>query len=190
MPTSTTKIFDPSVRRPGQHAAAKLGRRTGTHAPGFTLIELLIVVAILAVVAALIVPNIGAERRVGLHTEAERLARAIELARVAAVTQNRQRGLRILADGYAFEHFESERRRWRRDESPPFERRSLPQDFGLSVSVESRRVQYPQARKSPSILILSSGEMTPFSIEIFSSSTENSCTISSDGMARTRYACA
>ncbi len=185
MPTSTTKIFDPSVRRPYQHPAAE----SGTSTPGFTLIELLIVVAILAIVAALIVPNIGVERRVKLHTEAERLVRAIELARVAAVTQNRQWGLRILADGYAFEQFESERKRWRRDESALFEPRSLPEGFDLSLSVESRLVQYPQARKSPSVLILSSGEMTPFSIEIFSLSLENSCTISSDGMARTGYAC-
>ncbi len=192
MPISITRICKPATRGAVDTGldGVMMAHQGEGRKLGFTLIELLIVVAILAVLAALIAPNIGAERRVGLQTEAERLARSIELARIAAVSQNRQWGLRILSDGYAFEHYESERKRWQRDESTPFESRQLPEDIDLSVKIESRSVQFPEGRKSPSILILSSGEITPFSIELFSLSADNSCTVNSDGMARTGYACA
>lgn len=192
MRTSITRIFEPAGGQgvDADFADTKVVLQGNAHRSGFTLIELLIVVAILAVLAALIAPNIGAERRIGLQTEAERLARAIESARIAAVTQNRQWGLRVLTDGYAFEHYASERKRWQRNDSAPFELRSLPEDFDLRLTIESRAVRFTQGRKSPSILILSSGEMTPFSIEIFSSSANSACTVSSDGMARTEYACA
>lgn len=157
---------------------------------GFTLIELLIVIAILAVLASLIAPNIGSERRVSLRTEAERLAYTIESARVAAVAQNQQWGLRIHRDGYGFEHFDADRNRWQPRELAPFERRSLPEDLAISARIESRALRYPEGRKSPPILILSSGEMTPFAIELFSASAGRSCTIDSDGMERTEHACA
>ena len=189
MRISTTRIFDPPAGVYTGDARCSQCRESQCQS-GFTLIELLIVVAILAVLAALIAPNIGTERRVGLQTEAGRLAQAVESARIAAVTQNRQWGLRIHRDGYAFEYYELDRKRWQPGEVTPFERRTLPEDFDISVSTESRSLRYPQGRKTPPILILSSGEMTPFSIELFSPSAGNSCTISSDGMERTGYACA
>jgi prepilin-type N-terminal cleavage/methylation domain-containing protein len=52
---------------------------------GFTLIEILSVVAILALVAAVVVPNLGAIQARRLRAEAERLASHLELARQRAV---------------------------------------------------------------------------------------------------------
>src|SRR6267142_4827808 len=55
------------------------------HERGFTLIEILAVVAILALVAAFVVPNLGGFRRRALHNEARQLASQLELARQRAI---------------------------------------------------------------------------------------------------------
>jgi type II secretion system protein H len=52
---------------------------------GFTLIEILAVVAILALVAAFVIPNMGGLRRRALHAEAQQIAAQLELARQRAV---------------------------------------------------------------------------------------------------------
>ncbi len=56
-----------------------------TRRRGFTLIEILAVVAILALVAAFVVPNMGGFRRRALRNEAEQLASQLELARQRAI---------------------------------------------------------------------------------------------------------
>jgi len=52
---------------------------------GFTLIEILAVVAILALVAAFILPNMGGLRRRALRAEAQQIAAQLELARQRAI---------------------------------------------------------------------------------------------------------
>ena len=54
-------------------------------ARGFTLIEILAVVAIIALVAAFVVPNIGGIRMRALRAEARQLAAQLELARQRAI---------------------------------------------------------------------------------------------------------
>lgn len=156
---------------------------------GFTLIELLIVVAILGIVAALITPSLGAERRVALGTEADRLGRAVELARIDAVNASRQWGLRVSKDSYVFEHFDIEDNSWQNSAGNPFSQYELPDGFELRTSVESRTLTFRAGRKSPPILILSSGELTPFSIELSSNYSAGTCVVSSDGLARTQTTC-
>ncbi len=57
----------------------------GRHTPAFTLIEVLAVVAILALAALLVTPNLAALRERRLRHAAERLAAELELARQRAV---------------------------------------------------------------------------------------------------------
>ena len=156
---------------------------------GFTLIELLIVVAILGILVALVTPTIGNERRLDLRTEAERLSRTIELARIDAINANRQWGLRPSARGYVFEHYDAEANRWQRSETQPFGGYELPAGFDMRLEVESRLVRVAGARKSPPVLVLSSGEVTPFHIDIYSTNLGSACRVSSDGMARTQFVC-
>jgi type II secretion system protein H len=60
-------------------------RRTLASEAGFTLIEILAVVAILALVAAFVVPNLGQFRMRALRNEATQLAAHLELARQRAI---------------------------------------------------------------------------------------------------------
>ena len=55
------------------------------HQRGFTLIEILAVVAILALVAAVVVPNLSGFRMRALRGEAQQLAAQLELARQRAI---------------------------------------------------------------------------------------------------------
>ena len=56
-----------------------------TTSRGFTLIEILAVVAILALVAAFVVPNMGGFRARALRAEAQQIAAQLELARQRAI---------------------------------------------------------------------------------------------------------
>lgn len=161
-----------------------------TYSRGFTLIELLIVVAILGILASLIAPTLGGERRIGLQTEADRLTRLIEAARVESMAGGEQWGLRLLARGYVFERYDGERKQWRRVEDEVRDLYELPEDLDLLLKVESGRASFPQSNKSPQILILSSGEITPFSVQIFSISGQESCRVDCNGIERTRFSCA
>jgi type II secretion system protein H len=61
------------------------GRLDAGNRRGFTLIEILSVVMILALVAAFVVPNLGAYRHRALRAQAERLASELELGRQRAI---------------------------------------------------------------------------------------------------------
>ena len=175
-----------SITRISNHRERARSQLTG----GFTLIELLIVVAILGILAALITPSIGGDRRVALSTEADRLARAIELARIDAMNANRQWGLRVNAKGYAFEHYDHNANKWERGEDNPFDAYELPAELEMRVQVESRALSATGMRKSPPVLILSSGEITPFAVEVYSTASGSACRITSDGLNRTDFSCA
>jgi len=69
----------------GGKVRAASRRRAKTHRSGFTLIEILAVIAILALVAAFVVPNLGGFRRRALRGEAQQIAAQLELARQRAI---------------------------------------------------------------------------------------------------------
>src|SRR5262249_30547807 len=71
--------------RGGKSRAASRRRAKSIRQRGFTLIEILAVVAILALVAAFVVPNLGGFRRRALNNEAHQLAAQLELARQRAI---------------------------------------------------------------------------------------------------------
>ncbi|CAN5156625.1 N/A [soil metagenome] len=162
---------DGYLRKPASRGA---GRRSPRAARGFTLLEVLIVAVIMAIVAAaalLSVGIMGDDRE--LAREADRLTALIELAAEDALLEGRELGLLIEPSAYRFFGFDAFTNRWLPIEGDEILReRDLPDGGRFELVIEGRRVVLQEhARKddaeedfAPQIMILSSGQMTPFEI--------------------------
>lgn len=165
MPTSAT----------GTLAAESLPRAQR----GFTLLEILAVVVIIAIIVSLAGLRLSAravdER---LAREAERLQVLLQLAADEAVVQGDEIGLLVAADGYAFYHLEQNR--WIPYETGPLHERQLPEGMSLHLTqdedvgalqlplpdTDDRNAGKKSKQPVPQILLLSSGELTPFVLQL------------------------
>jgi type II secretion system protein H len=152
---------------------------------GFTLVETLVVMVIVAVLAGTVAFNfVGADRERNLRTEVERLGALIELARVESLQRNEEWGVSLSDDGYSFRVFEPESSAWKDVEDRPFQPRTL-EAATLSVKVEAFDLPAEDDRKDvPSIVLLSSGEITPFEITITPAWQSLPWILESDGLSR------
>ena len=153
--------------------AAGAGRRQ----KGFTFLEILAVVVIIGITitfASLTLSSRAVEER--LATEAERLEALLKLAADEAIVQGEEIGLLVGADGYAFYHLDQNR--WAAYEVGPLRERVLPEGFSLHLARDGGEdVQIPlpeeadrdndnKKKLQPQILMLSSGELTPFVLQL------------------------
>jgi general secretion pathway protein H len=133
---------------------------------GFTLIELLVVLVIIGVLWAtltLAIGSAGGERQ--LEREAEQLRALIGYACEQAELSGREIGISLNGGGYRFSHLEREM--WQGFGSGELRARTwaagtttrLARD-GNGVTIES---QFPD---KPQLLCFSSGELTPFQLEL------------------------
>lgn len=129
---------------------------------GFTLIEIMVVVVIVAVLisaVALSFPPVGDKL---LKENADRFSALITLAQDEAILQSNELAVEITPTGYSF--YQNENNSWQAFTDKPFSKRQLPAEIktkmyldGISINLEDRDKDKPQ------VVILSSGEMTPFS---------------------------
>jgi len=182
MPTSVTRIFD----RLGPGPRASRGRP----AVGFTLLEILVVLTLLAILMGTVVLGFtGADGRQRLAGEAERLAMRIELARQRALLRNREWGLHLDDDGYAFSEFDRASGEWVEHDRRPLRPVTLPP--GMALELEADDVgEVPFAdtpeRRLPSLLMSSSGEVTPFRIYVEGEGAGLPQVVHSDGLTPVR----
>lgn len=156
---------------------------TPSHTQGFTLIEILVVLVIISIVTAVAVLSLGtlagdsAARR-----SAERLAALTDLASQQAVMRSEQYGLRISPHGYEFLLYDGGR--WSAVQDDHLLRaRHLGSGVTLALKLEGTDISFPAKAKrdhlgsgsggfakgqnlKPQVLLLSSGEVTPFTITI------------------------
>lgn len=149
-----------------------LARRIGASGPlrGFTLIELLVVIVILGSLIGLAVLSSGiAGPARELRNEAERLAGLIGVLADEALLDNREYGLRLSAEGYQVLQYLPGSARWQALDDEPYR---LPDWAELSVELEGEALQLPQPAAErrraapPQLLILSSGELSPFRLHL------------------------
>jgi general secretion pathway protein H len=159
----------------------------GEHA--FTLIEILVVIVIVGVISAVALLSfgiLGDDRN--LQREARRLGSLIELANDEATMQGRDYGLEIMQSGYRFIEHDPLLEQWNEiigDET--LRPRQLEEQMEFELFIEDRRVLLEEEAAeteddedddedepnrnltddyTPHVLILSSGDITPFELRI------------------------
>ncbi|MGB1582125.1 MAG: type II secretion system minor pseudopilin GspH [Nevskiales bacterium] len=172
---------------PLQKPAGK--HKTPRHHQGFTLIEIIVVVLIIGIVVSFATLSVsGRSQQDRLNNEARRLAELMQLASDEAVLQSMELGLRSKNAGTAYEFLVlGEEGRWNPYElDGPLRERRLPSGINMSIVAEgfqppastkeqsdtsttdseSQKEKEPDEEIRPSLLLLSSGEMTPFEIHL------------------------
>jgi len=161
MPTSATGSCRSSAA-PAAHA-------------GFSLLELLIVVAIIGLLVGAVTLSwgtLGNDREI--EQEANRLRGVVDVLQEEALMQTRDYGLMFTETGYRFYVYDHGELEW---VLPPGDRLLEPhtlapqlsltltldgRDIPLVPDFDSQDIENPE----PQVMLLSSGEVTPFTVEI------------------------
>ena len=188
MPTWAARPSDPHPARAARGAAIGLNR-----ARGFTLIEILVTLVIMALLAGLASLSVGGTSHRQALDEVERLAGVLSFASDEATLQGEEYGVQLTDDGYSVLRFDAENETW----TDATERQLAPHTLPGSVRMEyslGEVARLPRRKASPSngeperlpeILVLSSGEITPFKLEFRSSDdTQPAGRIVSDGSGK------
>lgn len=133
---------------------------------GFTLIELLVVLVILGSLIGLAVFSTGiAGSGRELRSEAERLSGLIGVLLDEAVLDNREYGLSFTREGYRVLRYDPQRTEW---QALDRQAHRLPEWAELSFEVEGEALSLAteDSAEAPQLLILSSGELTPFRLRM------------------------
>ncbi|MCU1716026.1 type II secretion system minor pseudopilin GspH [Pseudomonas sp. 5P_3.1_Bac2] len=169
-------------------------RQRLSQAQGFTLIELLVVLVILGCLIGLTVFSVGiAGPGRELQNEAERLASLIGVLAEEAVLDNREYGLQFTPDSYQTLRYDSLKKQWQAVAGKPHK---LPDWAQIKFELEGEALRLADsstgksddqdnpglgsnhasksgsARKAaastltPQLLLLSSGEISPFRLQI------------------------
>ncbi|QTH62874.1 type II secretion system minor pseudopilin GspH [Psychrosphaera ytuae] len=158
-------------------------------AHGFTLIELLLVIVIIGYLVSLVrFPSLSKSPFDEVEMQANKLTALVNLASEQALIHNKQLGLSVGENQYAFLEFTDGK--WQPITVKPFKTEPLPEDVtltlkldGLSWSqdnlissiemIDEERLEalaeLPEEERLlafPQVFILSSGEISPFDIEV------------------------
>jgi general secretion pathway protein H len=151
---------------------------------GFTLIELLVVVVIVGILSSFLLLSfglLGNDR--ALDQQARRLGSLLELSLDEATLQGRDFGLELMQSGYRFVELDPVSGQWNEVVGDDVLRpRQLDEGMEFELFVEDRRVTLNKdpaktekaeagerdltENYAPHVLILSSGDISPFSLTI------------------------
>lgn len=180
--------------RLGRLAAATRSRRSG----GFTLLELLVVVTIIGLLAGAVIISTGTVRADrDIEREAQRLISLIELAREESIMQSREHAILFTPTGYQFYVFDYQTEQWA---EPSGDALLAPRELEKAIQLELLQIEDrdvvldPASLESdedddeeeddnaprPQVMILSSGEMTPFEATFVQDSIGARITVTAD----------
>ncbi len=139
---------------------------------GFTLLEVLVVVFIVGIILSVAVISIPADKEKALQTEAERIDALIGLAQQEAIIRDRELALEVKSDGYRF--LIQDEASWTPMPDSNFRPRSLEEPMQLELVMEGIPLltrdegqdSDGEDDQAPRIFILSSGELSQFTISV------------------------
>ncbi len=130
---------------------------------GFTLIEIMVVIVIIGVILSFATLSIGdgglAQK---LEQETQRLASLLKLANQEAIMQAKEMGVSFDTDGYHF--YVLQEQQWQLVQDDIFRPRILPPGMQTEIHIEGVPIVLSKDKKTPQLLLLSSGELTPFEV--------------------------
>jgi general secretion pathway protein H len=136
---------------------------------GFTLIEVMVVVVIIGILINFAVLSLRSHSPADqLNDEAQRLRSLLQIAGEEALLRSSFIGVDITETGYGFLRLEEET--WQPVEDTLFRDRELPEDVQISITT----AQPPgdedddEEKRTPEIILMNSGEITPFDLKISS----------------------
>jgi general secretion pathway protein H len=165
---------------------------------GFTLIEILVVLVIISIITAVALLSLGSlnDNSATKHA-AEQLADLTDLVSQQAVMRGQQYGLRVAPHGYTFLLYNGQK--WAQVQGDDLLRaRQLDSSITLSLQLEGTPITLPTSGQQdsasdddsdtdadaqtskPQIMLLSSGEITPFKISISASGENHPYIVSGD----------
>ena len=146
------------------HSGVYSGAKAGTN-QGFTLIEMMVVVVIAAIMMGAVTlsfPSNQADKL--LEKEGNRLVALINFAQDEATLQSREFALAFDATGYAF--FLNDQGSWIEADGA-FSRNNFPDVIRPTLYLEGQAIGLSKKKNpKPQILILSTGEVTPFNYRL------------------------
>ncbi|MEJ2455018.1 MAG: type II secretion system minor pseudopilin GspH [Candidatus Thiodiazotropha sp.] len=135
---------------------------------GFTLIEVMVVVVIIGILINFAVLSLRSHSPGDqLNEEAQRLRSLLQIASEEALLRSSFIGVDITETGYGFLRLEEET--WQPVDDTLFRNRELPDEVQISINM----AQPPgddddEEKRTPEIILLNSGEITPFDLKISS----------------------
>jgi|GEM_PF-2089072 len=169
---------------------------------GFTLIEMLLVLVVVSIMASLLVASISDNPLRQLDREARRLQAVLAMASDEALMQGLEISLAVTESaegvaGYQFLLLDPENMSWEASDEKPYRFHPLSSSVSMDVTATdalSPSTQFDQRteqlqrlssdnRWRPGVLLLSSGETTPFLITLKHGEAEGSVSVSSDGFS-------
>jgi general secretion pathway protein H len=132
---------------------------------GFTLFEILVVVFIIGVIVTFGSLSISQHSDRYVEDEARRMHHLIRLATEEAVMSAQELSFLVNSKGYSFARLEGPK--WEPIEGDTFFRkREFPENLTIKMQVYDEDVNLNDTEKPVQIYILSSGEVTPFTLTL------------------------
>lgn len=171
------------------------------HARGFTLIELLTVMVIFAVIASFATLSISNDPHRVIENSAKRFVQQFSLISEEAALHAIDYGLRIDEENYSYWHWDQ--LQWQQPKDPMLaQKMSFPPELDVELIMDQATTLALDAgdningsndlfeddenkiEEPPQILLLSSGEVTPFILQLRSVNTDNYIELKFDALGR------